>query len=613
VLALSSYNLNLRLESIRTITIIAVDILIMWLVFYYAIKLVRSNSRTIQIFKGILLVILVDGIAKFFGLKTLEFFADIFLNWGFLAIIIVFQPEIRILLEKLGKTNVFSRINTLTGNEKENLVDQIVKATMLLSQDQTGALISIEQSHSLEDFITTGTKLNSDVTAELLTSIFVTSTPLHDGAVIIQGSRIACASAYFPPTNLELPSRYGARHRAAIGISEITDAVTIVVSEETGAISITEGGKIFRVNTKQLRDYLMRVICGEETEVQASRKKTQEPAVPGREILIEEDIHSGEVALPKKEDKAVKRQETGVLSKLTLKKQPDKNTSEKIEVEEVVSPAHEPEETHEERKGLFAGLFSKKEENITEENRLKELEEELNEIKLPKKKERPVPSYPEHEHRTEESGRIHPVSIHPEEHAEAVQEDVSAFAAEAEEENRRMTPEEVQAARERSLEKLKQAELTQDSEPEEPAEGEPEIRRMTPEEVKAARERSLKKLKQAEQPQISEPEEPAEEEPEKRRMTPEEVQAARERSLEKLTGKKPIPQVMKPVEPVETEEDIIPSEVKERSEEERMFDTSKLDISKLMGFDDDFDSTFRMVDHLDTEADKTSGNRKGGE
>ena len=133
------------------------------------------------------------------------------------------------MLEKIGQSNIFSRMTTLTGNEKENLVDQIVTAVMLLSKDQTGALISIEESQSLDAYVATGTKLNSDVTAELLTSIFVTSTPLHDGAVIIQGDKIACASAYFPPTNADLPSRFGARHRAAIGFSEVTLSARITI------------------------------------------------------------------------------------------------------------------------------------------------------------------------------------------------------------------------------------------------------------------------------------------------------------------------------------------------------------------------------------------------
>jgi len=119
----------------------------------------------------------------------------------------------------------------------------------------------------LSDFIKTGTAMNSIVTADLLQTIFMPSTPLHDGAVIIQGDRIACASAYFPPTNLEVPSRYGARHRAAIGISEITDSVTIVVSEKTGRISIAEEGKLLTMTQQTLRAYLEQVILQDEEEV----------------------------------------------------------------------------------------------------------------------------------------------------------------------------------------------------------------------------------------------------------------------------------------------------------------------------------------------------------
>ena len=128
-------------------------------------------------------------------------------------------------------------------------------------------MITLEQWHSLSDFIKTGTRMNSIVTADLLQTIFMPSTPLHDGAVIIQGDRIACASAYFPPTNLEVPSRYGARHRAAIGISEITDSVTIVVSEKTGRISIAEEGKLITMNQQSLRAYLEQVILQDEEEV----------------------------------------------------------------------------------------------------------------------------------------------------------------------------------------------------------------------------------------------------------------------------------------------------------------------------------------------------------
>lgn len=342
---MSIYSFGLTFSNIRSFIVMLLDIFVMWFIFFYALKIVRSNQRTIQIFKGIILVIVIDALAKLLGLKSLEYLADMFINYGFLAIIIIFQPEIRSLLEKIGQSNIFSRMTTLTGNEKENLVDQIVTAVMLLSKDQTGALISIEESQSLDAYVATGTKLNSDVTAELLTSIFVTSTPLHDGAVIIQGDKIACASAYFPPTNADLPSRFGARHRAAIGFSEVTDAVTIVVSEETGAVSITEGGKIIPIkDRKSLREYLYKAIV--------SSNNDKSPKKPNGD---EEDTR-------------------GILSMLKVKKQsvPQENVREDIihdEVQKDVQMIHQ----------------------------LADEEAKAAEIKLPHKKNRPAPSYPAQE------------------------------------------------------------------------------------------------------------------------------------------------------------------------------------------------------------------------
>ena len=269
------YSISVTLRSIWTISRIFFDVAIIWFVIYYAMKFVRNNARTIQIFKGIILVLIINGLAKLLGLTTVAYFSDTFISWGFLAVIIIFQPEIRGLLERIGKTGVFSRITSLLSNEKERLVDEVYKAVMVLSEESVGALITIEQSQSMQDYIKTGIAINATVSKELLTSIFITTTPLHDGAVIIQGDKIACASAYFPPTNEDLPSRYGARHRAALGISEVTDALTIVVSEETSGISIAEKGKIFAVDEVQLKDHLRKVILNDEIEIRAdSRQRT---------------------------------------------------------------------------------------------------------------------------------------------------------------------------------------------------------------------------------------------------------------------------------------------------------------------------------------------------
>lgn len=372
---MSDYTLNLSILTLRTVLQAAADIFIIWLILYYVLRIVRNNSRTIQIFKGIMMFVLFDVCAGFLGLKTVKYFADIFLNWGILAIFIIFQPEFRTLLEKIGKTNFFASLHALSGNEKENIVDQIVSATMLLSSDQTGALISIERSNSLDDFIETGIRLNSEVTAELLTSIFVTSTPLHDGAVIIQGDKIACASAYFPSTNQEVPSRYGARHRAAIGISEITDCVTIVVSEETGNVSVAAAGKLISVDRKGLKDYLMHEICGETIEVRSH-------------ISTNNTISSSK--------------KSAMIEKLALRRQKPTETEEpaeetiteekpaKMQVESVVV-ATSPRDIETQQK------------NVEEIHKAADAEAMAQEIKLPHKKKRPAPSYPDQSQRRQKN------------------------------------------------------------------------------------------------------------------------------------------------------------------------------------------------------------------
>ena len=355
---MSAYNLSSLWDKFLTFSTTVIDIVVIWMIILAALRIVRGKSSTMQIFKGIIFVIIVDVLAKVMNLKTLQFLTNMFINWGFLAVIIIFQPEIRTILERLGKSSFFSRMSSLSGNEKEKLVDNIVTAVRLLSADQTGALISVEKSHPLDDFIATGTRLNSDVTAELLTSIFVTSTPLHDGAVIIQGDKIACASAYFPPTTADIPSRYGSRHRAAIGISEITDAITIVVSEETGNVSIAEGGKLTAVNEQQLRKYLTHIIIGQTEENGEDNDD---------ETIIEADVHE----LQTKMDDTPAANEETILE------------AGKITAEEVI-PA---------------------EQNDTSANRKHALEDvheaadaaaKAASIKLPHKKKRPTPSYPTH-------------------------------------------------------------------------------------------------------------------------------------------------------------------------------------------------------------------------
>lgn len=241
------------------------DICAVSVLLYSGLRIIRNNSRTIQIFKGILVVILMKILALVLGLHALNWLIDIFLNWGVVAVLILFQPEIRSMLERVGKTTtIFSR--SVSVSQITNMVDELVDSCASMSRTKTGALITIQMSQSLQDYIETGITMDAEVSSELLGTIFQYGTPMHDGAVIIQGVKIACAAAYFPPTNRDLPTRYGARHRAAVGISEITDSITIIVSEETGAISVAMRGQLTQYNPDALRRFLMNKLAAPEEE-----------------------------------------------------------------------------------------------------------------------------------------------------------------------------------------------------------------------------------------------------------------------------------------------------------------------------------------------------------
>ena len=267
---------SLTLNDVLNVVRALLDIGLVWAVIFFGLRIVRNNSRTVQIFKGILFIFIVKGLAMLIGLTTINYIADMVLSWGVIVMVVIFQPEIRMLLEKLGKTSVLTRLAALSSNEKEHLVEELVKACTQMSASKTGALISLEQGQDLSDYIKTGTSMNSIVSSELLCSIFQYGTPLHDGAVIIRGVRIACAAAYIPPTTKELPTSYGARHRAAVGISEITDSITIIVSEETGTISIAEAGELKSYTSEELRDYLM---TRYQIERREPRQELPQPAV----------------------------------------------------------------------------------------------------------------------------------------------------------------------------------------------------------------------------------------------------------------------------------------------------------------------------------------------
>ena len=223
---------------------IILDVLIIWFVVYHLVILIRG-TKAVQLAKGIVLIFIVRILAGIFQLHTTIWLIDQIVSWSVVGIIVIFQPEIRRGLEHLGRLPIFGGREDSARAESIQFINELDKAIQYMSKRRIGALITIQQETGLEDYIETGIKLNADVTGELLINIFIPNTPLHDGAVIInKDHQIAVAAAYLPLSdNSMIPKRLGTRHRAAVGISEVTDAITIVVSEETGGVTITRNGR----------------------------------------------------------------------------------------------------------------------------------------------------------------------------------------------------------------------------------------------------------------------------------------------------------------------------------------------------------------------------------
>ncbi len=222
------------------------DIAIVWVLIYTLLKNVKNNVKLSLLFKGILFIAIIKVIADYLGLVTVGILLEYVIEWGPLALIIIFQPEIRSILEQIGKTQLLGRHKVLSVDERERLVYEIITAVDNMRKAKIGALIVIERDVSLIDYINKSTNLYAEISSELLVSIFFPNNPLHDGGVIIQGDKVSCAGAVFPTSNsLKINKRLGTRHRAALGITEETDALAIVVSEETGRVSIAIKGELF--------------------------------------------------------------------------------------------------------------------------------------------------------------------------------------------------------------------------------------------------------------------------------------------------------------------------------------------------------------------------------
>lgn len=226
-------------SSIFNILTDVLDIAIVWFMFYQVLKYSRNNFKLTLIFKGVLIIVLLKIFSDLLDLNTVGTILEYVISWGPLALIIIFQPEIRNVLESIGRTQLLGRHKILTVDEREKLVYEIINACEYLKKNRIGALMIIERDYSLGQYIEPATKLYADITSELLISLFFPNNPLHDGGVIIQGNKITCAGSVFPvSTNPSISKRLGTRHRAALGISETSDCIAIIVSEETGRISI---------------------------------------------------------------------------------------------------------------------------------------------------------------------------------------------------------------------------------------------------------------------------------------------------------------------------------------------------------------------------------------
>ena len=235
----------MNLESILSISKKIIDICLVWIIFYYILKNVRKNVKFSLLFKGIVAIIIIKILSDYIGLTTIGLLFEYLISWGPLALIIIFQPEIRNVLEQLGKTQLLGRHKTLSVTEREKLVSELGIAVDYLRKNRIGALIVIERDTSLSEYIERSKKLYADLSNELLCAIFFPDNPLHDGGVIIQGDKVTCAGAVFPTTeDMKFSKRLGTRHRAAIGISEESDCLAIIVSEETGRVSLAIGGKL---------------------------------------------------------------------------------------------------------------------------------------------------------------------------------------------------------------------------------------------------------------------------------------------------------------------------------------------------------------------------------
>ncbi len=240
---LSMANLTMTLVDV-------IEILIISVLFYYILLWIKS-TRAWNLFKGIMVILVFVLIAAIFQMSTILWIAENTLNVGLVALVIIFQPELRKALENLGENKILGGILDFNKPEKQKFsdrtLDELVKACFAMGKVKTGALIVLEDEILLNEYIRTGIDVDALVSSQLLINIFEKNTPLHDGAIIMRGDRVVSATCYLPLSDsTSLSKDLGTRHRAAIGVSEVSDSLTIIVSEETGNVSVAVGGRIYR-------------------------------------------------------------------------------------------------------------------------------------------------------------------------------------------------------------------------------------------------------------------------------------------------------------------------------------------------------------------------------
>jgi uncharacterized protein (TIGR00159 family) len=252
-----------------------VDIALVFLAVYWLLVLIKG-TRAVQILAGLMALIAARLVSELFQLMTLTWILDAFFYWGWVIIIVVFQADIRRVLARVGR-GFFPQLSEL---KESHILEEIVRASQTLAQKRVGALIVLERENGLEDLVEAGTPIDAEVSKELLTSVFLPYSPLHDGAVVIREGRITHAGSILPLTlRTDLPEGVGTRHRAAVGITEESDAVVIVVSEETATISVVMAGQMTRdLDAPRLRVVLRDLLTRSEREAEAAEKPAERAA-----------------------------------------------------------------------------------------------------------------------------------------------------------------------------------------------------------------------------------------------------------------------------------------------------------------------------------------------